>query len=238
MPTSDEIQEASVIFCPSHRLEEFLKDFGATLRAKVIICGNSDFEFNTIPSQIPSSVRQLFLQNSLISDHELITTLPIGIENFRWGVNGNPKFIKKTRNWASRGNKVLVGPFGLTHPTRIELLRGMRLDRNVQFVEERLSPKQFALWSNSFKYIAAVRGNGVDTHRFWESLYRGSIPIVQSDNWSKSIRSLKLPFIEIREWSSEELQKALNQDQIAEFDPKELEPLWWPYWEKEIGKYL
>ena len=30
------------------------------------------------------------------------------------------------------------------------------------------------------KYVASPRGNGIDTHRFWEALYLGAIPVVES----------------------------------------------------------
>ena len=113
------IVNAEVIFCKSEELEILFRNHPG-IKAKVIICGNSDFEFHKIPSGIPKSVRALFLQNSFISDNHTIFTLPIGIENFRWGVNGNPKLLDRILNKGVK-DEILVGPFGKTHPVRREV---------------------------------------------------------------------------------------------------------------------
>ena len=33
---------------------------------------------------------------------------------------------------------------------------------------------------NNYKFICCPRGNGIDTYRFWETIYMGSVPIVES----------------------------------------------------------
>lgn len=238
MPDIHRIREAKVIFCPSHKLQTFLDEFGSEINAKVLLAGNSDHEFHTLPVDIPRSVRHLFLQNSFISDFSLVSTLPIGIENIRWGVNGHPNLMKKKKSWSNRQNKVLVGPFGLTHPDRVTLPKVFEGNEDIFLVKERMSPKSYSLLMNDFRYVAAVRGNGVDTHRFWESLYRGAIPIVGSNSWSTSLHNLNLPFIEIDEWSPESFHNVIANTPRTEFYPAKIEELWWPYWKRKIGSYL
>ena len=52
----------------------------------------------------------------------------------------------------------------------------------------------------SSKFVLCPRGNGIDTHRLWESLYMGSIPIVKYHPTHDNIRDLPILFID--NWSS------------------------------------
>lgn len=238
-PTLKEISEARVIFCPSHRLNEFLEDYRLSINASVIICGNSDFEFHELPAPLPPSVKQFFLQNSFISDDPLISTLPIGIENFRWGVNGNHKFMHSDVPFMARRSEVLIGPFGLTHPIRFEIRE--KFSKGVQgscFLTERFGPREYSKIASNYKYVGAVRGNGVDTHRLWETLYRGSIPLIQTDDWAKGLRELNLPIIEIEYWDEREILEIANSPIDRGFNVEKIEALWWPFWKKRISTYL
>lgn len=239
MPTVGEIRSARVIFCPSDKLEQFFEEYKKDILAKVVICGNSDFEFQELPLNVPSSVKQLFLQNSFISDNQLVTTLPIGIENFRWGVNGHPKDLRAGISWIERKNEVLIGPFGLTHPTRIDVRRDFLPPyEGIKFIPMRMEPSDYARLARDTRYVAAVRGNGVDTHRHWETLYRGGIPIILKDAWSSGLAKLRLPFLEVEAWDPEELQKLLINSENLGFDPEKVHSLWWPYWKNLIASYL
>jgi len=238
-PELKTIRTAKVIFCPSDKLQSFFNEYENEISAKVILCGNSDFDFKELPTNIPSSVRQLFLQNSYISEHPLVTTLPIGIENFRWGVNGNPKHLAVGGGWLMRKNEILMGPFGLTHPIRVKIKNDF-LDpiESVRLIRNRLTPSDYAKLANNARYIAAVRGNGVDTHRHWETLYRGGIPLILRDAWSAGIREFRFPFLEVGSWAAQELKPITKMKDDLSFDPFEIPPLWWPYWKELIASYL
>lgn len=233
------IRAAKVIFCPSDKLQGFFKEYENDISARVIICSNSDYEFVALPTNIPKSVKQLFLQNSFISEHPLITTLPIGIENLRWGVNGNPRNLALGSNWSERRNEILIGPFGLTHPVRFEVKDSFSIPiKGVRLIQNRLEPDKYARLANETRYIAAVRGNGVDTHRHWETLYRGGIPIILHDAWSEGIRRFGLPFVEITAWDAQQLQFITERGEDLGFDPGQIPALWWPYWRELIASYL
>ena len=238
-PDLAKIRSAKVIFCPSDRLQDFFKEFHDDISAHVIICGNSDYEFKELPKNIPKGVKQLLLQNSFISDHPLVTTLPIGIENLRWGVNGNPRNLTPGEDWHQRRNEILIGPFGLTHPIRLEVRNNFAdpIDR-IRLIQSRLEPAQYARIANETRYVAAIRGNGVDTHRHWETLYRGSIPVILRDAWSDGIKGLGLPFVEVTAWDAQQLQSITEKNQNLDFNPAQIPALWWPYWKELIASYL
>jgi hypothetical protein len=232
------LPRARVIFCKSELLQAFIQQYKIEIVAKVILSGNSDFEFHDNQLELPNSVKACFLQNSYISDDRRIFTLPIGLENIRIGTNGIPQLFELDTDWANKLNRLLIGPFGLTHDDRRNL-RELVPERipSVDFGIKRLPPKSLARVNSSYKKIAAVRGNGVDTHRLWEILYLGSIPVVKSDSWSLSLKKLNLPLEYVEGWSRAEISRVALGDYVQPPKPSQLESLWWPYWKTRIESY-
>ena len=232
------ISDAQIIFCKGEELDAMLRDVPG-IKAKVIICGNSDYEFHKPPSAIPGSVRALFLQNSFISDNKDIFTLPIGLENMRWGVNGHPKLLKKISS-TDVEDKILFGPFGKTHQIRNEIFNNFNQVIGPWDVlpPKRITALEYSSIARNYRFIAAVRGNGIDTHRLWESLYRGNIPLVKDDAWSRSLSELELPIIRVRDWSVDAIWKSFASFSRDSIYPAHVDSLWMPFWEKKINSFL
>jgi hypothetical protein len=239
-PTPAEISGAKIIYCRSDLLQNFLDTVQVQINAKIIIAGNSDHEFHKQLDNVPDSVSTLFLQNSFISDNKRIFTLPIGIENFRFGVNGHPRLMRSNLKLSSKRRIILFGPFSNTHPLRLEILKRFSLAEGPwEILKGRWSPRNYAKVSRDFKWVASVRGNGIDTHRLWETLYRGSIPVVFHDNWSDSLSYLGLPIILVESWEPKAAREiVLNDLYKTVSSPKQFEALWMPYWRDLIQKKI
>jgi hypothetical protein len=233
------ISTAKVIFCKSDELNLLFERHHDEISARVIITGNSDFEFHQTPKNIPPSVRAMFLQNSFISDNRFIFSIPIGIENFRLGVNGNPRFIKPRMFGKENLGRILFGPLSATHPVRESVISNFGMpNARWTLLTDRLTPRSYDRIANSYSYIAAIRGNGVDTHRLWESLYRDLRPIVVRDNWWKSLEQIFPQVITISEWNFSEIDKALDSKREVEVSAATCEALWMPYWKEKIDGFL
>ena len=126
--------------------------------------------------------------------------------------------------------KTLFGPFGDTHPVRAKVREEfLTASESWDFFEGYITPTDFNRLSAQYQYVACVRGNGIDTHRFWETLYRGRIPIVMEDDWSKSLNHLNLPFESISSWEKSELSRVILKSYV-QVQPKQISSLWMPYW--------
>jgi len=222
----------SLFFCKSESLEDSLHSLSEIGDDFVLIAGNSDRDFNLTPLKFPKNLRRLYLQNSFVSDSNLIRTLPIGVENLRHSTNGLPGSLRPRVNFQVKKNQILLGPFGATHAERIDILN-LDSSEDLAVITKRLSPRMYSKLASEFKFVACPRGNGVDTHRVWESLYRGSIPIVLDNPWSQSLDYLKLPILRIPAWTKDNLVEVLDKysDFIPEI-PRNLEYLWIDAWEK------
>lgn len=230
-PSLSKITKAKSIFCNSDELQGFLDTHHKIINARIIVSGNTDFEFHKKLENVPKSVRRIYLQNSYINDDPKYRTIPIGVENYRYGLNGNPKHLRNDIHFASRKDAVLFGPFSPTHPERKSAFEFVRETKFIEMQRSRIEPEVLARRFQQFKFIAAVRGNGIDTHRTWEALYRGCIPIVKIDPWSDFLKILALPVEFVEDWTTKSLETCIQNSLINEFEPREIKQLWMPYWE-------
>jgi len=228
------IKKAKTIFCESHCLEEFLEEYRSVINAKIVFVGNSDKEFHDMKFRWPRSVKKMFIQNSYISDSKRIFTLPIGLENKALGSNGVGEF--KNIPYKYTGNRVLFGPFGNTHYVRQLVNREFNTFSEmteIYYLSERLNKRAYRKILKNYSLIACPRGNGVDTHRLWETIYYGKYPIVNEDIWAKSLDYLKIPKIVVSSWSITEIEE-LTTTKFESFNPKKIESIWEPYWARII----
>jgi hypothetical protein len=130
---------------------------------------------------------------------------------------------------------ILVGPFSPTHSERKDLaIWEYSKNPGLQICNDYLKPAELVVLASSYKYIACPRGNGTDTHRFWESLYRGSIPVVKESRWSNSIKAMGVPILELQEWSFEEFLEKKGAFANVVVSPRDTPILWLDYWKKKF----
>ena len=82
------------------------------------------------------------------------------------------------------------------------------------------------------KFCFCPRGNGIDTHRMWEALYMGCIPIVKKYHTHDFCEDLPILFID--EWS--QIDESYLRSKWIEYSNREwnYEKLKLPYWKKFI----
>jgi hypothetical protein len=229
------IRDARVIFCNGYQAEDFINSFGKHLSGKVLIVGNSDKDWYEFPTSSTPGIKSIFLQNSFVTDDRIVP-LPIGIENLSYYRNGRPRNFRRSFIYSEKVDKVLVGPFSPTHEFRRALIENLLDSPRIDVISNRvMEPYQYAKFSSTYGYIASPRGNGEDTHRTWESLYRGSSPVVLRNEWALSLKSLGLPISYVDEWTPESLEML---DPFKRFDPLDVQSLWWPYWRGKIRSLI
>lgn len=234
-----DLSNAQVIFCPSDRLEDAQDQYSSFLKNRILILGNGDRDFSDADQLLGIGARHVFAQNLCVNNPGL-TCLPIGIENIRLARNGMPKLFPNIGEVEPKEFRLLVGPFSPTHPEREVLLRQSQLVGNdpfYQLTSSLVNPKEYARLSSSALLVAAPRGNGIDTHRFWEAMYRGAWPVVRDSIWARNLRMHNLPFLVIESWSSGSLE-SLKSVNVENFMPKAIEALWWPYWQNLIRSLI
>lgn len=230
------LSKAHSIFIPSHELPNFLEEFGAHLNAKVIISGNSDFNF-TEELKLPKSVEICFLQNSAISNDNSIFTLPIGLENIALGRAGLKKYFLEP-NQHEIFDRVLIPPMSPTNIARYSALLWGRENSEIADTHFELLPEEeyFEL-ASKYKFVFCSEGNGFENHRIWESLYQGSFPILLNSPWSTTLKYLNLPILFVDNYDEITIETLKDfHEKNFNFDPRSSETLWEPYWAEQISK--
>lgn len=103
---------------------------------------------------------------------------------------------------------------------------GTSLESRIKFLQD----------IKSSKFVFCPRGNGVDTHRLWESLYMGSIPIVIYEETHHLFTDL--PILFIKDWN--EINENFLNEKYEEIINKEwnLDKLKISYWTNFIEKNI
>ena len=84
---------------------------------------------------------------------------------------------------------------------------------------------------NKYKFTLSPWGNGYDTHRFWEAIYAGSIPVTKKHITYKS--SEGLPVIQLSDYKSISMERLLKEAELVIGDST-LDKLNIDYWLKKI----
>jgi len=189
------------VFIQTHNLIQLLYSNDLQTLPKLVIAGDSDYEISKSEYLRMQEInsRMFFVQNLSFPETKNVKLLPIGVEDLRWAKNGFPIYLRPAPS-SFKSKKILVGPFRPTHPSRNELLQIKKVP-SLEIVSSAIPAWRYACISRKYAYIACPRGNGLDTHRFWETLYRGGIPVVLSSEWTKTLRGYGIGMVEIEDWS-------------------------------------
>ena len=232
------LKKARIIFVKTHQLEFLINNFSNLINAKVILTGNSDFNVSH-SFKLPPSVKVVFAQNCSVIGDAKYKVLPIGIENLRGGRSGLKKFHSPVSNHEIV-DKVYLPPMAPTNPIRFEILNSAIINHKY-FEVDRFYKNEENYFNTvkKYKFVFCCEGNGFETHRIWESLYQGSFPVMLESEWSRSLSSLNLPILIIKEIDNindKVLQEFLSKNLL--FNPIFEEKLWIYYWRNLFMSYL
>ena len=145
----------------------------------VVLVHNSDVEVDNSYDSIfdnPSIVR-VFAQNAT-SLHPLLEGVPIGLANAMFAHGDLSKFFDRVQSIRKR-RMVWAGGLSLTHGSRSTLVDSMKQAPDLFDLNNgRLEFSDYVEKLCESRFVVCPRGNGVDTHRIWETIYSGGVPVV------------------------------------------------------------
>jgi hypothetical protein len=133
----------------------------------------------------------------------------------------------------TKGNRLLyVNHRTWTRPDVREPLYPMFSDKPWATVRQPVEGGQLGSYKEELldhKFMLCPRGNGVDTHRMWESLYCGVIPIVQRNHVHSSLeRNLPILFVNSYQDVTEDLlNKTYEEFSKTTWNMNMLKSSWW-----------
>lgn len=219
-------------------------------KSHVILAGHSDYEINddhlrTLNNISNGKLKYVFCVNGNSKSQQIIP-LPLGITNdcddsHVHRIFGNLEQMKEVNDMDICKTKKIylnINPITYDHERR----RVLDMFKNRPYVTYDTpnvsldGRKAYLKRIKEHDFVLCPRGNGVDTHRLWETLYMGSIPIVVYSDVHKNL--LDLPILFIKDW--EEINEELLDKTLIEFDTREwnMDKLDIHYWVKAIKEII
>jgi hypothetical protein len=197
----------------AEKVAQYCKDFGGLDKASLIIHNCDQIPTSSDMEMLSRNFKRVYSVNWL-GDPEVISPLPIGLENRDKRRNGVPTdyghaISRGLPSFESRDINFLVC-FSL-HTNRAEREVALEICKSlpgVHIVNEAITPKQYRELVLRSKFVVSPPGNGPDCHRTWEALYLGSTPIVKKESWP--FNHLDIPVIILDEWDD------INRIQLSE----------------------
>jgi hypothetical protein len=187
-----------ILFVYGHRVSDFMNILEFVENPFVLITHNSDENITEKYLKIldhPKLIRW-HSQNPMLR-HEKLHLLPIGIANSMWK-HGNLATLKKIIDKKNSKTKDIYFYFNVSTNVSERNECKKIIEKNLIFEQPKANFEEYLDHLSRFKYAICPPGNGIDSHRIWECLYLGVIPIVKRsvftevlseycillDNWS------------------------------------------------------
>jgi hypothetical protein len=172
------LDSAQVVFIYEDLFEEALPQILESLTSvRILVLHNADTEpredlMRQFLERWPGA--HIYAQNN-VAKHPRIHSLPMGVQNRMW----REVSLEASPQCSEKEYLALASHFAATHPLRAELMRALA-EKPFEglYIAPRCGQQQYLanLFASAFSFCPP--GNAHDTHRLWESLFCGSIPIV------------------------------------------------------------
>lgn len=171
----------------------------------VLYLHNSDHKLESIIEN--KNVVRVYSQNPSIT-HPSVRLLPIGVANsmFRHG-NLLELYNVMSNEYKNRKTKdVYININPATYNYRQVVIDEFQKG-GVIMSKSGIPFKEYLEELSKHNFCLCVRGNGYDTHRFWESLYVKTVPVIINNRFTDmqgfvdNLKKLGVPFYEIKEES-------------------------------------
>ena len=222
-----EICENDVIFCHSNFIHElfFLLKNIDNLKNIKLVTSQSDVK---ITKQLfktkPKCISEWYGIN-IDYEHEKLFPIPLGIAN-----NYSPKnltysnFLAKEKV-SPKLKKIYCNYNPNTNNYERKNIKDKFISNDLLFFDEpNLSFEQYSSRLREYEFVLCPWGNGFDTHRLWEALYAGSIPVTLSHLSLKSFE--EFPIILLDSYSEFNI-KEKKFDDFKYFFNEKLNINWW-----------
>jgi hypothetical protein len=220
---------------------------------KIVITGHSDLatDQDDIRRFHALNRSKFILGTNMVSVHRISASLPLGITN---DCDDTPihRILGSTKHFAiAHGlcefkelydSSMYINFTASNNEGQRSLLLGILRDRkNTSVQSPEMTERGRISYLKNLKahcLVPCPEGNGVDTHRLWETLYMGGTPIVLKNPMINNLVE-NLPVIQVTDWSEildeDFLQSEWLRIRRTEMNPLKLSIDFWLNYIQEIG---
>ena len=247
-----------IIYVSSDALEDFVSQIKKQKKKFILITGDSDRSvtknLNAYKTILKNNNLLCWYSQNCLHPNKKIKQIPIGLDyisqfhnSHSFGLNIQSdsllplnyekkilKIIKKAPKFNLRQNLIFCNyQFSLNNKSRLECFN--QVDKNLCYYLDKRTPylENFKKQSR-FKFVLAPSGEGVDTHRVWEAILLGNIPIVKTSPLNKLYKNF--PVLIIKSWKDLKYEKLIYIAKRFNNKSYNYEKLLTNYWKTMIFK--
>tara|TARA_B100001996_G_scaffold375353_1_gene355185 strand:+ start:3437 stop:4483 length:1047 start_codon:yes stop_codon:yes gene_type:complete len=225
------LNENDIIFCNTDFLPNLFSDLKkiSKLNNLILLTNQTDTMItNKIFDKKPKCISRWYSIN-VDYENEFLTPIPYGLSN-----DYSPKNLKYSdyKNINKQNNEKAISMyvnFRITNYKERELL--YKEFEKYSWVNLDSPDIQISEYVNNLafnNFVLSPWGNGVDTHRLWETLYSGSIPITKYHETFSNLDGLPILFVnDYKEITYELLKEFKNSIEENAFTNEKLNVLHW-----------
>jgi hypothetical protein len=216
-------QNGQIIFVYTHLINYFKKFIAPRLaRPFTLITHNSDDAITVDHLSLLNHplLKYWFAQNCEFS-HEKLKSLPIGLANSQWGASRLVNLYQTSLVY-QKTDLLYINFSSATHPGRKRIIDTISSMAGVTFGGA-IPFEQYLIELAKHKFCLCPRGNGIDTHRFWEAQYLNTIPVVLQNDWTPAYSNL--PILLVKSWeelAGIDLEKKYIEISCTQYDRSQL----------------
>ena len=194
------VKKNDIVFISSTLIDTFFIEIHPLINNEyILISHNSDRNITQEEiKHIDNKILHWFAQN-MVGKNNKISVMPIGLENLRYQLNGVLSDFQITENIEK--SKTTLSSFNVVTNNKerkkvLESLKNNRFIENNSFGNHR----EYFEELKKYKFNLCPEGNGLDTHRIWESLLASVIPVMIRNTFTENLASLNFPIMLLDEW--------------------------------------
>ncbi len=199
-----EFQAGAAVFCKIDEVLNFFERLRLTRKRIILVTGEGDFPCDEFRQKfLPANVARWFAMN-VTADHPRVTAYPLGLGSPRSGATLRGEEISGARaariprdrwlyvNFRPDTNPAVRQPISDDFKSRAKAGDWITFQppagrgTNAAFLEALVR----------HRFVLCPPGNGVDTHRMWEALLAGAIPVVLRSQAMEPFSKLPILFVE------------------------------------------
>jgi len=226
------IPAGSLVYAKRDHAGMLFRELARTRSRIVLVTAESDDAvIDGAAREIPAQVAAWFSTNSSDS---LVGSIPLGLGNSYCQVTAKAGDLARVAGLDLPRDKWLLVNFRPeTNPARREpLLRNYQAAAWATVHPGGLEREMSLRETASHRFVLCPPGNGIDTHRMWEALYLGAIPIVENHPALKAFAELPILCVDdLSKIDETRLQREYEAFCARSWD---LRKLFFPYWKEVV----
>ena len=229
------LKENDVIFCNTDMIKSLfflLKDIKNLKNIKLITNQTDTLIDKSLFMLKPNCINEWYSVNVGFKSEKLIP-IPLGLSNNYSPKNILVKDIKFSGMRKDSKNLLYLNFVSNTNSKeRSEIYRTFKELEWAYVDSPKLKLDYYQRSLEQFRFVLSPHGNGIDTHRVWETLYSGNIPVTKSHHTFSNVTDLPILFVNEYEQVTHEM--LMNFYDNLDIENLEYEKLNIEYWIKKI----